>query len=59
LAGVIYDYFGGVPLQWSTTLDEWLAIPGIGPERAASLMKVLENADNKITEDFTELSEVF
>jgi ERCC4-type nuclease len=45
LAGQIYDYFGGVPLQWTVDEVDLMEVPGIGPGRAVELIKVLERAE--------------
>lgn len=49
LAGVIYDYFGGVPLQSTVSLKELMAVPGVGKKTAeaivASLCQLTSNSE--------------
>jgi ERCC4-type nuclease len=48
LAGRIYDHFGGVPLHWSVTADEFLEIEGLGPVTVDKLMARLKGVpDNE------------
>lgn len=42
-AKALVDAFGGVPLQWSVTEKELLAVKGIGKGRARKLMEALGN----------------
>lgn len=46
VAGTIFDHFGRVPLQWTTTRDELETIQGIGPKRAEQLMDALRDETN-------------
>ena len=39
LAGAIYDHFGRLPLSWTVTAEDLLAIPGLGPERVTKLTR--------------------
>lgn len=41
LARRLVDAFGGLPLTWAFTEEQLMAVPGIGPKRAAALMKAL------------------
>jgi ERCC4-type nuclease len=45
VAAQIHDTFGGVPLQWTVTRDQLLAIPGIGPKKADTLIRALRSDD--------------
>lgn len=45
VAGQIYDFFGGVPLEWTVDSVDLMDVPGIGPGRAAKLIEVLEKAE--------------
>lgn len=40
-AAAIYDHFGGIPLGWTVTEKELLAVPGVGKVRAAKLWRAL------------------
>lgn len=42
VAEAILDHFGSVPMQWTCTRDELLAVPGVGPKRADALWKGLQ-----------------
>lgn len=48
-AGALYDALG-VPLAWTCTEDDLLAVEGIGPKRARSLIGALDGASETITE---------
>lgn len=39
-AAAIWDYFGGLPLAWTCSVDELLEVKGIGEKRAESLYQV-------------------
>jgi ERCC4-type nuclease len=41
LANSIVSHFGGVPVKWSCDLEELVAVPGVGPVRAARLAAAL------------------
>jgi ERCC4-type nuclease len=40
-AGKVYDHFGTIPLYWTVTEKELLAVPGIGKVRARKLLDAL------------------
>lgn len=42
VAGAIYDHFGGLPLEWTVTEKELLAVPGLGKGRVKKLMELLK-----------------
>jgi ERCC4-type nuclease len=45
-AKAIHEYFEGVPiLKWTVSYEELLAVDGIGPKRAASLIESLETTE--------------
>ena len=41
VAGNVVDHFGGVPLAWTTSVEELATVPGIGGKRAAALWHAL------------------
>ncbi len=43
-AVAIYDHFQGLPLQWTSTYDELIQVPGVGPLTAKRLMSVFDAA---------------
>lgn len=45
VASAIYDYCGGLPLMWTISEAEMLEIPGIGPKRAATMVRALERLE--------------
>lgn len=52
LAGRVYDYFQGVPMQWEFDGPERLmAIPGIGKAKAQSLYGALERVRKGVTDE--------
>ncbi len=46
VAGNIYDHFGGVPLQWTVGEAELRAVPGVGKQRASTLVLSLSEQEN-------------
>ena len=43
LAGRIIDKFGGVPLQWTVTVDDLMTIEGIGKTKAKSMIEAVQS----------------
>lgn len=42
-AQAILDHFGGIPMQWTCDVKEMLQVPGIGKERAKTLMETFHD----------------
>lgn len=40
-AAAVFDHFGSVPLRWSCTQEEMLAVPGIGPGRVKKMWEAI------------------
>lgn len=43
LAGRIFDHFGRVPVKWDCTLQDLLAIPGVGKVKAQKIWEMMPN----------------
>lgn len=43
-AAALDDYFDGLPLRWTVTVEELQLVPGIGPKRAEALVASLPDA---------------
>lgn len=41
-AGAIFDHFGKAPLAWTVTEKDLLAVPGVGKQRASTLVTSLD-----------------
>lgn len=41
-ASKIFDHFGKVPMRWTVTSEELMAVDGVGPVRAKKMQEVLE-----------------
>lgn len=42
MAGRIYDHFGRVPLKWDCTIDDLLAIKGVGKVKAKKIWEAMK-----------------
>lgn len=40
-AGKIYDHFGGVPIEWTVTMEELMSVKGVGKGRAETMYRAL------------------
>lgn len=47
LAGAIIDHFGGVPLDWSTPVENLMKVPGIGKGKAETLIRALQRKEEQ------------
>lgn len=47
VAEAIIDHFGGVPLEWTVSVNELQQVKGVGAKRAQSLIGVLGNRNDR------------